>query len=241
MIFKEYAMKNFLLVTTAVLFLSACGSSVKLDEVKVEDKTVTTPIIAAPETLPTPTPAPAALVAPVNTGSVSVRPVESVTADSPNSLSALGPQTTVPAISAPTAVQLPEAKVVTPEIQDAKQAAPEIVLPEPSATAPIVYFDYDSFEVRPEFQSLIEVHATKINANKTTRVMIEGHTDERGGREYNLALGQKRAESVRQVLKLLGVVDSQMEAVSFGKEKPASTGTSEDSMAKNRRAVINYR
>ena len=70
---------------------------------------------------------------------------------------------------------------------------------------------------------------------------IEGHTDERGGREYNLALGQKRAEAVRRALGLLGVTDSQVEAVSFGKEKPAASGSDEASMAKNRRAEINYR
>ena len=73
------------------------------------------------------------------------------------------------------------------------------------------------------------------------QVAIEGHTDERGGREYNLALGQKRAEAVRQALALLGVADNQIEAVSFGKEKPAVPGSDEAAMAKNRRAEIVYR
>ena len=72
-------------------------------------------------------------------------------------------------------------------------------------------------------------------------MMIEGHTDERGGREYNLALGQKRAEAVRRALGLLGVTDVQVEAVSFGKEKPAAIGSDEASLAKNRRAELNYR
>jgi len=71
--------------------------------------------------------------------------------------------------------------------------------------------------------------------------MIEGHTDDRGGREYNLALGQKRAEAVRRSLGLLGVPDSQMEAVSFGKEKPAAQGSTEDAHAQNRRAELSYR
>jgi peptidoglycan-associated lipoprotein len=70
---------------------------------------------------------------------------------------------------------------------------------------------------------------------------VEGHTDERGGREYNLALGQKRAESVRNALALLGVADTQIEAVSFGKEKPLMAGADEGAMAKNRRAEIHYR
>lgn len=105
----------------------------------------------------------------------------------------------------------------------------------------IVYFDYDSFIVKPEFQSVIEAHARYLTADKSRKVAIEGHTDERGGREYNLALGQKRAEAVRSALGLLGVGDSQMEAVSFGKEKPAVQGTDEGAMAKNRRAEIRYR
>lgn len=105
----------------------------------------------------------------------------------------------------------------------------------------IVYFDFDSYVIRPEFQSLIETHARYLKAVKTRKVAIEGHTDERGGREYNLALGQKRAEAVRSALGLLGVVDSQVEAVSFGKEKPAVPGSDEASMSKNRRAEITYR
>lgn len=109
------------------------------------------------------------------------------------------------------------------------------------ASQRVVYFDYDSFAIRPEFQSVIEAHAKFIKADKNKRVSIEGHTDERGGREYNLALGQKRAEAVRRALALLGVQDGQIEAVSFGKEKPAVEGSSESAMEKNRRAEIFYR
>jgi len=105
----------------------------------------------------------------------------------------------------------------------------------------VVYFDYDSYVIKPEYQSVIETHAKIIKADKSKKVAIEGHTDERGGREYNLALGQKRAEAVRRSLGLLGVSDNQMEAVSFGKEKPAVPGSSEEAMAKNRRAEITYR
>jgi peptidoglycan-associated lipoprotein len=105
----------------------------------------------------------------------------------------------------------------------------------------IVYFDYDSFVIKPEFQSLIVAHARFMKADKGRKVALEGHTDERGGREYNLALGQKRAEAVRSALGLLGVVESQAEAVSFGKEKPAAQGSDESAMAKNRRVEISYR
>lgn len=105
----------------------------------------------------------------------------------------------------------------------------------------LVYFDHDSFVIKPEFQSVIEVHARFIKADKGRKVVIEGHTDETGGREYNLALGQKRAEAVRKALGLLGVADSQVEAVSFGKEKPAVQGSDDAAMARNRRAEISYR
>jgi peptidoglycan-associated lipoprotein len=109
------------------------------------------------------------------------------------------------------------------------------------ATNRVVYFDYDSFVIRSEFQSVIEAHAKYLGADKSRKVVIEGHTDERGGREYNLALGQKRAEAVRKALSLLGVSEAQLEAVSFGKEKPAVQGGTEAAMEKNRRAEISYR
>ena len=105
----------------------------------------------------------------------------------------------------------------------------------------VVYFDYDSIAIKPEFQVQLDTHARYLRASKNARVSIEGHTDERGGREYNIALGQKRAEAVRNALVLLGVSDSQLEAVSFGKEKPAVAGTDENALAKNRRAEISYR
>ena len=111
----------------------------------------------------------------------------------------------------------------------------------PANTAKVIYFDFDSFVVKPEFQTVIEAHSRYLAANKTRKMAIEGHTDESGGREYNLALGQKRAEAVRRALGLLGVTDSQVEAVSFGKEKPAAAGFDDASMAKNRRAEVNYR
>ena len=104
-----------------------------------------------------------------------------------------------------------------------------------------IYFEFDSFVVRPEYQSILEENARAAKASKIQRLNIEGHTDERGGREYNLALGQKRADAVRNALSLLGVSDTQMESVSFGKEKPAAMGESETAMEKNRRAEINIR
>lgn len=111
----------------------------------------------------------------------------------------------------------------------------------PVGVARIVYFDFDSYVVKPEFQSMLEAHARFIKAASARKVMLEGHTDERGGREYNLALGQKRAEAVRRSLALLGVPEAQMEAVSFGKEKPAVQGNTEQAYAQNRRVEFSYR
>ncbi len=111
----------------------------------------------------------------------------------------------------------------------------------PVGVAHIVYFDFDSYTVKSEYQSVLEGHAKFLKANTGRKVNLEGNTDQRGGSEYNLALGQKRAEAVRRSLALLGVPDSQMEAVSFGKEKPAAQGNSEDAYAQNRRVEFSYR
>jgi peptidoglycan-associated lipoprotein len=111
----------------------------------------------------------------------------------------------------------------------------------PAGVSNVIYFDYDSFSIKPEFQSVLEAHARFMKANKNLRANLEGHTDERGGSEYNLALGQKRSEAVRRALSVLGISDSQMEAVSYGKEKPAAQGADESAFAKNRRAEIIYR
>ena len=103
-----------------------------------------------------------------------------------------------------------------------------------------VYFDFDSYVVKDEFKPVIEAHSQYLIKNTDRKIVIQGNTDERGGSEYNLALGQKRAEAVRRALNLLGVADSQIEAVSFGKEKPKATGSNEAAWAENRRADIAY-
>lgn len=113
--------------------------------------------------------------------------------------------------------------------------------PGPAGVDNVILFDYDSYTVRADYQATLAAHARYLRGDKTLRANIEGHTDERGGREYNLGLGQKRSEAVRRALSVLGVPDSQLEAVSYGKEKPASQGADEAAFAKNRRAEITYR
>ena len=103
-----------------------------------------------------------------------------------------------------------------------------------------VYFDYDSYVVKDEFQSLLTAHGKFLSANPKMKMLIQGNADERGSREYNLALGQKRAEAVRKALTLLGAKEDQLEAVSLGEEKPACSESSEDCWSKNRRGDMLY-
>jgi peptidoglycan-associated lipoprotein len=103
-----------------------------------------------------------------------------------------------------------------------------------------VYFDYDSNAVKDEFKPVVSAHAKYLGQNRNTRVRIEGNTDERGSREYNLALGQRRADAVKQMMQVLGAAASQIETVSFGEEKPRAPGSDEKSWSENRRADIKY-
>lgn len=103
-----------------------------------------------------------------------------------------------------------------------------------------IYFDYDSFVVRADGQPVVTNHAGYLTKNTSRKVLVQGNTDERGGTEYNLALGQKRAEAVRRSLASQGVSDGQIEAVSLGEEKPKATGSNEAAWAENRRADIVY-
>jgi len=104
-----------------------------------------------------------------------------------------------------------------------------------------IYFEFDQFTVPEQYKPLLEAHAKYLGANRARRIVVEGNTDERGSREYNLALGQKRAEAVKRALLLLGVTEVQIETVSFGEEKPKAQGSTEEAWAENRRADIVYK
>jgi peptidoglycan-associated lipoprotein len=103
-----------------------------------------------------------------------------------------------------------------------------------------VYFDFDRYDITPQYRPLVEAHARFLSQHPELSIQIAGNTDERGSREYNLALGQKRAEAVRRALTLLGARDTQIEAVSFGEEKPACTAATEECYAQNRRGDLQY-
>lgn len=103
-----------------------------------------------------------------------------------------------------------------------------------------VLFDFDSFTVKDEFRPIVETHAKFLQANRGARVALQGHADERGSREYNIALGQKRSDAVKRMMVLLGAGEAQIETVSFGKEKPKAEGHNEAAWAQNRRVEIVY-
>jgi peptidoglycan-associated lipoprotein len=103
-----------------------------------------------------------------------------------------------------------------------------------------IYFDYDSNVVKDEYKPLVSAHAKYLSGARAQKMTIQGNTDERGSREYNIALGQRRADAVKQMMTLLGAPASQIETVSFGEEKPRAQGNSEQSYAENRRADIVY-
>lgn len=103
-----------------------------------------------------------------------------------------------------------------------------------------IYYEYDSAAIKDEFRPLIQAHAKYLAEQRSARMTVQGNTDERGSREYNLALGQRRADGVKKAMSVLGASDNQIETVSYGEEKPAASGSDESAWAKNRRAEIIY-
>ena len=154
------------------------------------------------------------------------------------------PQSSPMAALAPTVVSPPASTATARPTQSSTVATvslPAYLDPKSDiSTGRSVYFDFDKALLKPEFSNLVERQGKYLTSNPTLAIKIEGHTDERGSAEYNLALGQKRAEAVRQALKIYGVKDTQMEAVSWGSEKPRSAGHDESAWAQNRRADLQY-
>jgi peptidoglycan-associated lipoprotein len=108
------------------------------------------------------------------------------------------------------------------------------------AAGVIVYFDYDRAEIKPEFVPVVAAHAKFLNGSATRKVRLEGHSDERGSREYNIGLGERRAQAVRRALMLQGVTENQITTVSYGEERPAVQGSDESAYSKNRRVELVY-
>ncbi len=124
--------------------------------------------------------------------------------------------------------------------QDEMLAADPLNDPSSPLAIRTIYFDFDKSDIRPEFLDVLTVHAEYLVANPTVRVRLEGHTDERGSREYNIALGDRRAQAVRRILLFQGVANDQVEIVSYGEERPTAFGQTEEAYAQNRRVEIVY-
>jgi len=137
---------------------------------------------------------------------------------------------------APEAPKAPDTRVVEP----VKAEVDELDIPGGKLANRSVYFDFDSYVVREDGKEVVQNHAAYLGKNQRT-ILIQGNTDERGGSEYNLALGQKRAEAVRKSMAALGVAEGRMEAVSLGEEKPKAEGHNEEAWSQNRRADIVYK
>lgn len=145
---------------------------------------------------------------------------------------------------APAPAEVPQAPAAAPAAP-APVAAPVAVPAHLDPNSPVsqqrsVYFDFDSSNIKSESNAVIDLQGKYLSTNPTLNVRVEGNTDERGSTEYNLALGQRRAEAVVKALKVVGVKDGQAEAVSYGEEKPKATGHDEAAWAQNRRADVVY-
>jgi len=214
--------KKFIWSLLIVSLLAACASGVKLNDVPVEDKSG----------------------AQVNNSQNKDADKASKSANSSSSSAGASSSSNAANngnVGTATASNLPDAKQPTAPAPVNAPTAADAGMAGPANAAKVIYFDYDSYIVKPEFQAVIEAHAQFLKSSQRAKVSLEGHTDERGSREYNLALGQKRADAVRQSLTLLGVSAAQIESVSFGEEKPAVAGSDEAAYAKNRRAEFFYK
>ena len=121
-----------------------------------------------------------------------------------------------------------------------RDPAAALQIPDDRLAKPSIYYDYDAYTVKEEYEPVLEAHAALLRAHPDLQVNVEGNCDERGSREYNLALGQRRADAVKRALSLLGVSPAQVRAVSFGSEKPKTEGHAEEDLAQNRRSDMVY-
>jgi peptidoglycan-associated lipoprotein len=144
--------------------------------------------------------------------------------------------TTTPTTSGATTSAVPA--TTNPAASDL--AAEQAALQELQRLGMVIYFDYDKAEIKSEYVSVIAAHAKFLNGNVNRKIRLEGHTDERGSREYNIGLGERRAQQVRRALMLQGVTEAQVTTVSYGEERPAASGSDEEAYGKNRRVEIGY-
>jgi peptidoglycan-associated lipoprotein len=207
------------LLGTALALLAGCDTAPK----------VSAPVAAAPVETRRPLATPAAATPPAATATAtpqsSVATIDLAKNAAPGSVAGAAATGSRPATAA------------TPAATAAVASTAMMAMP----TQRVVYFDFDSYAIKDDFKATIDAYARVLQANRGKKLVVEGHTDERGGREYNLALGQKRAAAVVSSLTLLGATEAQLEAVSFGEERPVAQGNDEAAWAKNRRAELKDR
>jgi len=248
-------MKHVFYLALISVLVTGCADN-PLKEASIEDRALTTSAVRADGGAATQTtPANAASTSGLGQTDVAGKPL---TSDSGQTQTASGVKTTG------LAVQDPEGRPLTgTEVKPAGSAAAagtasgadqndadklkfvvQPVLDPKDPKSPLaqrrLLFDYDSSAIRDEYRTLLEMHAQYLKNEKAARMIVQGHADERGSREYNIALGQRRAESVFNALNLLGVPNEQMEAVSLGEEKPVAEGQDENAWAQNRRTELLY-
>lgn len=153
---------------------------------------------------------------------------------------------TKPVLPPPATTQAPTDNTGTsgyqaPTSQGGQQlTAEQLAKQELAKVGMVIYFDYDSADIKPEYSNVVAAHAKYLSTSSSLKVRLEGNTDERGSREYNIGLGERRAQSVRRALLLQGVTEAQVTTLSYGEERPAADGSDETAYSKNRRVEFGY-
>lgn len=150
------------------------------------------------------------------------------------------PQTLPDASNEPEPVGAATDSATQGDVRQSALSGEQAAMEEARRAGTIVYFDYDRAEIKPEYVPIVAAHAKFLNGGNTRKVRLEGHSDERGSREYNIGLGERRAQAVRRALMLQGVTEAQITTVSYGEERPAVQGGDESAYSKNRRVELVY-
>ena len=233
-------MKHLIWPVLLASLLAGCSATPSKDAL-IEDRGVKAEPVKAVDAAKPVEPAKAADTKPVDTRSADtksaeVKPTEARKAEAPR----VQTQALATAVTEVRPLQVNQGGVAgTAQANNAALASPLRDPANPLSRRRLSY-DYDSAAIKTEFSAVLEAHANYLKGNKSANLILQGHADERGSREYNLALGQRRAEGVSKALQLLGVPDSQVEAVSLGEEKPLAEGHDEEAWRQNRRVEILY-
>jgi peptidoglycan-associated lipoprotein len=227
--FEESCMKNTLIGLCVALLLAGCGGSTSTKpSAPVEQRDVTTQAQSD-----------AAVQAAADAARVKQQQEEAArkAAAAEEERRRAEEAARMAAADQPVVQPLPDTRVTEKQLTD-----PASMVKDPASplSKRSVYYDFDMYNIREEFQPLVEAHAKFLREHKDIKIRVEGNCDERGSREYNLALGQRRADSIKRAMTLLGVPPKQIETVSFGAEKPKALGSNEEAWAENRRSDIVY-